>query len=124
MGVSEGGPMALMFAAAHPTRVAALAIYGSLPRFTWAPDFPWGLPRADWERTLEDEVRRWGTVEMVHDRMPWPNEAEAELMARRQRLSASPDAWRQLERMNMEIDVRDVLPAIAVPTLILHRDRT
>jgi len=121
VGVSEGGPMALMFAATHPKRVAALAIYGSMPRFMWAPDFPWGEPRADWERTLEDEVRRWGTVEMVRDRMPWLDDAEAELMARRQRLSASPDAWRQLERMNMEIDVRDVLPAIAVPTLILHR---
>jgi len=121
VGVSEGGPMALLFAAAHPDRVAALVIYGALPRFAWAADFPWGEPRERWEQQLEDEVRRWGSVEFVRERLPELDEAEAQRLARRQRMSASPGAYRQLERMNMEIDVRDVLPAITVPTLVLHR---
>ena len=121
VGVSEGGPMALLFAAAHPDRVAALVIYGALPRFAWAPDFPWGEPRERWEQELEDEVRRWGSVELVRERLPELDEAEAQRLARRQRMSASPGAYRQLERMNIEIDVRDVLPAITVPTLVLHR---
>ena len=121
VGSSEGGPMALMFAATHPERVAALVVYGSLPRFSWAPDFPWGHPLGEWERDLEDTVRRWGTVELAHEWVPELGEADAEQFARRQRLSAGPSAYRQIEQMNIEIDVRKVLPAIAVPTLVLHR---
>src|SRR6266536_5227420 len=65
MGVSEGGPMALLFAATYPERVGALVLYGSLPRFAWAPDFPWGWPLAEWERELEQAVANWGTVELA-----------------------------------------------------------
>ncbi len=121
VGSSEGGPMALMFAATHPERVAALVVYGSLPRFSWAPDFQWGRLLGEWERDLEDTVRRWGTVELAHEWVPGMVEAEAEQLARRLRLSASPSAVRQLQQMNMEVDVRKVLPAITVPTLVLHR---
>lgn len=121
VGVSEGGPMSLLFAATHPTRVAALVIYGSLPRFEWAPDFPWGKTRAEWDRELENEVRRWGTIELARERRPEADEAEAERIARNMRLSASPNAYRQIERMNQDIDVRQILPAVAVPTLVLHR---
>ncbi|MBA3330636.1 MAG: adenylate/guanylate cyclase domain-containing protein [Actinobacteria bacterium] len=121
IGVSEGGPMSVLFAATHPSRVAALAMYGSLPRFEWAPDFPWGRTRAEWDRELEDDVRRWGTIELARERLPGASEEEAARYARRLRLSASPNAYRQIERINQEIDVRNVLPAIAVPTLVLHR---
>ena len=121
IGVSEGGPMSVLFAATHPSRVAALAMYGSLPRFEWAPDFPWGRTRAEWDRELEDDVRRWGTIEQAREWLPEASEEEAARFARRQRLSASPNAYRQIERMNQEIDVRTVLTAIAVPTLVLHR---
>ncbi len=121
IGASEGGPMSVLFAATHPGRVAALVMYGSLPRFEWAPDFPWGQPRAEWDRELEDEVRRWGTIEQAREWLPEASEEEAEHFARRLRLSASPSAYRQIERINQEIDVRNVLSAIAVPTLVLHR---
>jgi class 3 adenylate cyclase/pimeloyl-ACP methyl ester carboxylesterase len=121
VGVSEGGPMSLLFAATHPSRVAALVIYGSLPRFVWAPDFPWGQTRAEWDRSLEHEIRHWGTIELAREENPDTDEAELELIARRRRLSASPNAFRQIEVMNQSIDVRDVLAAIGVPTLVLHR---
>jgi pimeloyl-ACP methyl ester carboxylesterase len=121
VGVSEGGPMSLLFAATHPSRVAALVIYGSLPRFLWAPDFPWGQTRAEWDREVEHEIRHWGTIEQALENNPDADDAELERIARRRRLSASPNAFRQIELMNQSIDVRDVLPVIGVPTLVLHR---
>jgi class 3 adenylate cyclase len=121
MGVSEGGPMSLLFAATHPARVAALVVYGALPRFTWAPDFPWGRPLEDWRRETEHDVRLWGTVEGVREYWPGATDEEAERRAREERLSATPNAYRRIDEMNMSIDVRDVLSAIAVPTLVLHR---
>jgi class 3 adenylate cyclase/dienelactone hydrolase len=121
MGASEGGPMSLLFAAAHPTRVAALVVYGSLPRFTWAPNFPWGLSLEEWRREIEHDVRLWGTIEGVREYWPDATDEEAERRAREERLSATPNAYRRIDEMNMSIDVRDVLPAIAVPTLVLHR---
>lgn len=121
MGVSEGGPMSLLFAATHPDRVAALVLYGSLPRFAWAADFPWGQPVEEWRRELEQSVREWGTVEGIRVDSPAVTVEEAERLARSDRLSASPSAYRRVEEMNMEIDVRDALSSIAVPTLVLHR---
>jgi class 3 adenylate cyclase/pimeloyl-ACP methyl ester carboxylesterase len=121
VGTSEGGPMSLLFAATHPDRVAAVIIYASLPRFTWAPDFPWMPPLEERERRLESEVRRWGSVEQAREWYPAANEEELETLARRLRLTASPNSYRAIRQMNHQIDVRNVLPAIAVPTLVLHR---
>ena len=121
MGVSEGGPMSVLFAALHPERVAALILYGSLPRFLWAPDFPWGQVREEWDREIEHDARGWGTVELAREWVPGVPDEEAESLARGMRMGGSPNARRQIERMNQEIDVRHVLPSIAVPTLVLHR---
>jgi class 3 adenylate cyclase/pimeloyl-ACP methyl ester carboxylesterase len=121
VGASEGGPMSLLFAATHPGRVAALALYASLPRFTWAPDFPWGQPLAEREREREAEARRWGTVEQAREWLPDASEAEVIEAARRRRLSASPSSYLKMSQMNSTIDVRNVLSSISVPTLVLHR---
>jgi pimeloyl-ACP methyl ester carboxylesterase/class 3 adenylate cyclase len=121
MGSSEGGPMSILFAATYPERVAALVLYGSLPRFAWAQDFPWGEPIERWSRELDEDLRNWGSVESIRELFPGLSEDELETRARYQRLSASPSAYRQIELMNQEIDVRDILPSIAVPTLVLHR---
>jgi class 3 adenylate cyclase/pimeloyl-ACP methyl ester carboxylesterase len=122
VGASEGGPMSLLFAATHPDRVAALALYASLPRFTWAPDFPWAQPLAEREREREAEARRWGTVEQAREWMPDATEEEVIEAARRRRLSASPSSYLRMSQMNSTIDVRNVLSSIAVPTLVLHRN--
>ena len=124
-GVSEGGPMALLFAATYPERVRALVSYGSLPRFVRGPNFPWGEPKHEYLAEAEAEAEAWGTEEiarefLVSQGMDAPPEAVRE-RARKDRLTISPGAYVQLARMNAEIDVRPILPTIRVPTVVLHR---
>jgi pimeloyl-ACP methyl ester carboxylesterase len=63
VGVSEGGLMSALFAATYPERTSALVLYGSLPRFTWAPDFPWGRPVDEFLKEAAEWARTWGTYE-------------------------------------------------------------
>jgi pimeloyl-ACP methyl ester carboxylesterase len=124
-GVSEGGPMALLFAATYPERVRALVTYGSLPRFVRGPNFPWGHPKHEYLAWYEAEAAAWGTEENAREwlesqGMDTSPEAVRE-RARGDRLRISPGAYLQLGRMNAEIDVRPVLSTIRVPTLVLHR---
>ena len=124
-GVSEGGPMALLFAATYPERVRALVNYGSLPRFVRGPNFPWRQPKHEYLAEYEAEAEAWGTEEIAREwlesqGMDTSPEAVRE-RARRDRLVISPGAYVQLGRMNAEIDVRPVLSTIRVPTLVLHR---
>jgi pimeloyl-ACP methyl ester carboxylesterase/class 3 adenylate cyclase len=125
VGASEGGPMSILFAATYPERVAALVVYGSMPRFVWAPDFPLGQPLEEFLREADDWARSWGTfegaAELLSAEKPDATDQEIEQAASRQRLSASPGALIALEQMNAQIDVRDVLPTIRVPTLVMHR---
>ena len=124
-GVSEGGPMAVLFAATYPERVRALVNYGSLPRFVRGPNFPWRQPKHEYLAEYEAEAQVWGTEENAR---AWLEEEGLEATpeaisgrARRDRLCISPGALLQLGRMNAEIDVRPVLSTIRVPTLVLHR---
>ena len=125
VGSSEGGPMSALFAATYPERTVALVLYGSLPRFTWAPDFPWGERRDTYLREGLEWARNWGTIDVAAQTLRSQDAAatdeEIAQLASRNRLSASPGAIEMLTRMNAEIDVRDVLPTIRVPTLVLHR---
>jgi class 3 adenylate cyclase len=122
MGVSEGGPMSVLFAATYPERTRALVLYGTLPRFTRAPGFPWGPTFEEHARDDEEDIERWGTAEGARAALGADAaREEVEAFALRQRLSASPGAVRQLGAMNRQIDVRGVLPSIRVPTLVLHR---
>ena len=129
LGVSEGGPMSALFAAAHPERTIALVLYGAPVRYAWAPDFPWGTMDEDLERGLKDTERAWGTVEYAtEDIREWfaPSKVGDQRFVRwfatYCRMAASPGAAAALFRMNHEIDVRHVLPAIRVPTLVLDRE--
>jgi pimeloyl-ACP methyl ester carboxylesterase len=124
-GVSEGGPMALLFAATYPERVRALLNYGSLPRFVRGPNFPWGEPKHEYLAEYEAEAEVWGTEEnarawLEFHKMEVTPETVRE-RARSDRMKISPGAFLQLGRMNAEIDVRPVLSTIRVPTLVLHR---
>jgi pimeloyl-ACP methyl ester carboxylesterase len=123
LGVSEGGPMSLLFAATHPDRTSALVLYGSYARRAWAPDHPWGRTEADMSALFERMDREWGGPVGIET---WaPSRAHDERYLRwwsnYLRLSASPGGAIDVMRMNMQIDVRHVLPAIRVPTLVLHR---
>ncbi len=122
-GISEGGPMCMMFAATYPERTSALVLYGTFARATRAPDYPIGLPVEGLEKFLELIGRSWGSgfsadyfaPSLAHDeqfRRSW---------ARFERLAVSPAGIQTLIRMLYETDARHVLPVIRVPTLIVHR---
>ena len=121
-GFSEGGPMAALFAATHPERVSALILYGAFARTQTTPDFPWapGTQDGRWSRA----VRCWGTGENLETFAPSAAEDSRfrAFWARFERGAASPGSVLSVLRLNAEIDVRSVLPAIAVPTLVMHRD--
>lgn len=126
-GASEGGPMCALFAATYPERTTALVMYGAYCRWhADPPSFPWGVDR-DASLTFIDALERtWGdNADLLH---VWaPSVAEDELVRtwwnRVLRTSASPGAAAALAQMNVEIDIRRVLPTIHVPTLVLHRTR-
>ena len=126
MGVSEGGPMTILFAATYPERTAAAILYGTGATWLRADDYPWASTREEYLRHIAERERRWGTLEYFDSLLERfaPSVARDTDMrrwwARYALTSASPGAAAQLSRMNMEIDVRHVLPSIRVPTLVLH----
>jgi pimeloyl-ACP methyl ester carboxylesterase len=125
-GVSEGGPMGILFAATHPERVTALVLHGAMARTTEAPDYPWGSPADSLrEAAVEFIVPFWGQdatgiLELFAPSLLGDTETR-ELLERMERSAASPAMVQQLFEMFLDIDVRAILPTIRVPTLILHR---
>ena len=122
-GVSEGGPMSILFAATYPERTAALILYGTYARRLWAPDHPWGRTEAEAEAIFERMERNWGKDALLELWAPsLMNNAEANrAVATYQRLSASPGAALMVQRLAAQIDVRHVLPTVRVPALVMHR---
>ena len=122
-GVSEGGPMSILFAATYPDRTRALVILGSYPRRVSAPDYPWAPDPVWWQQYAEDIERHWGVdafdIELRSPSRANDPQARAWWVESRRR-SMSPGAARALAEMNAKIDVRHVLPSIRVPTLILN----
>lgn len=123
-GLSEGAAMALLFAATYPERTAALVIRSCSPRTMWAPDFPWGRTEEEYRRELDRALRIYGTreeaLEVARDFGPREDEETVESYLDYLRYGASPGMVEALYRMNKEIDVRHVLPAVRVPTLVMH----
>ena len=120
-GFSEGGLMSVLFAATYPERTTALVLYGVFAKRIWSPDYPWAPKPDDRAREIEDLERNWAERMDLDKLAPSEGDAFKDRMATYFRRSASPGAAAALMRMNTQIDVRDVLPAIQAPTLILHR---
>ena len=118
LGVSEGGMMSLLFAATHPERVHALALYGA---FAQSPTRAW--PAAQVEARLELVERGWGVAVMPPAIAP-SKAADQEFRrnwAYFERRSATPAAARELLRLSREADISPVLPTLRVPVLVTHR---
>jgi pimeloyl-ACP methyl ester carboxylesterase len=125
-GISEGGPMSVLFAATHPDRVIALVLHGAMGRTTEAPDYPWASPAEALRESASEFIAPYwgqqaeGMVELFAPSFADDPEA-VEFTARMERSAASPAMVQQIFEMFLDIDVRAVLPTIRVPTLVLHR---
>jgi pimeloyl-ACP methyl ester carboxylesterase len=126
VGMSEGVPMSILFAATYPQRVEALVCSGGMARSTYADDYPWAVPAdALLESGLELILPTWGdgsTVEIAAPSQADDPQARA-FFGRMQRATASPGMMTGLARMFLELDVRDVVPSVHCPALVLHRRR-
>jgi len=127
IGVSEGGPMSVLFAATHPDRAWALVLYGAMAKETRTPDYPWGEDEAEIlqaianiSANLSDRPQRLEAE--AREACPSAGDDEIKALAAYFRNGLTPGASAALARMNLAIDVRDVLTAIRVPTLVLHNE--
>jgi pimeloyl-ACP methyl ester carboxylesterase len=123
MGVSEGGPLCALFAATYPEQVAGIVIIGGYARRLWAPDYPWGPSADDRDKFIAALEQEWGGPFGIDERAP-SKSGDPDFRrwwATYLRMGASPGAAAALTRMNAEVDIRNVLPSIRVPTLVIHR---
>src|SRR5499426_3292680 len=124
-GASEGVPMSVVFAASYPGRVSALVLYGGNARMLWAPDYPFGSTEREYRKGTEEDfdafVTPGGIEDLLRSGLPSAGEDEVRPWARMFRYGASPASLEALDRMNMAIDVRDVLPVVSAPALVVHQ---
>jgi pimeloyl-ACP methyl ester carboxylesterase len=124
-GISEGGALAIRFAATEPARTSALALFGAFPRMLAAPGYECGFPPDAYEQFTGGMIDAWGTgtplLTLFGPSLANADASVRDAAARCERLSATPTTLRALWRMNASIDVRDSLAKIAAPTLIMHR---
>lgn len=124
-GVSEGGTLAVSFAHAHPERALALVLYGSWARRMVGPDYPWGPDEEQLEHLLGRMDQGWATGAWWDGERPsrFDTPAHRSWWARYLRMAASPAMAQRLIRMNARLDIRDLLPQIDTPALVLHRSQ-
>jgi hypothetical protein len=115
--------MCALFAATYPEKTRALVMIGTYAKRLWAPDYPWGPTREEREAFFQQMIDEWGGPIGIDERAPSKasDPAFRSWWATYLRMGASPGAALALTRMNAEIDIRDILPSIRVPTLVLHR---
>ena len=122
-GVSQGGPMAILFAATHPERTSGLILYSTYPTVVRDAEYPWGRTTAwkeEWARQVDEN---WGTGSFLSQVAPTraADERFRAWWGRLERLAAGPGNALAYVARQMASDVRAALPAIRVPTLVLQR---
>jgi class 3 adenylate cyclase/pimeloyl-ACP methyl ester carboxylesterase len=126
IGFLDGAALAAFFAATQPDRTVALVFCG-FPRSTWAPDFPWGVKKDEDDKINKRLYEIWGDerhvdefTRLIYGDIPLPTDPEwARQHARWARLAATPTSMMTFSRMWQQSDVRDILPSIHVPTLVM-----
>ena len=120
-GASEGGNMSMLFAATYPERTVALCTFGCFAKRIWSGDYPWAPRQEDRAKAIAEVERMWTTGLDWQDVAPSLGRPALEELSRYYRRSASPGAAVALMKMNTYVDIRDVLPSIRVPTVVMHR---
>ncbi len=123
VGVSEGSALSILFAATCPDRVSALVLVGGSARLAAGPDYPWGVTEAGAEALGHDLESHWGngvTLPLIYPSAVG-DPSVLEWWARFERIAASPGAAIATATMCLQIDVRQLLPALRMPTLVVHR---
>jgi class 3 adenylate cyclase len=124
VGMSEGGPMALLFAATYPERVSALVLWATFARVAWAPDYPIGIDVDEAEATVDQVEKIWGhgqAMPLIATQDAPDDEATRRRFARFERNSATPAMSAAALRFPLHIDARHALSSISAPTLVIHR---
>jgi pimeloyl-ACP methyl ester carboxylesterase len=123
LGFWEGGPICTLFAATYPERTRSLILFGTPVAFTRKDDYPWAADEEANRQMTENLGSYWGQGNMFAALAPSlaGDPRAMRWFARMERNAASPGAVATLWRMNMDIDVRAILPAIRVPTLVMNR---
>ena len=125
-GTFEAASMCLLFAATYPERTSGLVLYNPVAKGTWTTDYPWAPTAEEWNRRTLEDVAAWGTYAqaegLVRDMAPTYADDRDFIAAhaRQLRLSASPGAAATIGRMAADVDVRDILGTIRVPTLVAN----
>jgi class 3 adenylate cyclase len=125
----EAASMAALYAATYPERVAALVLYNPVAKGVWAPDYPFAPAEDEWRAELAEIRDRWGEPQFFAEfaRAIAPSRADDPTFlawyAKVLRTGASPGAALAIRRMARDVDIRDVLPSIPVPTLVMHLAR-
>jgi class 3 adenylate cyclase/pimeloyl-ACP methyl ester carboxylesterase len=119
LGVADGGPVTMMFAATYPERVRALVLESTGARFRWAEDHPWAWLPEQLELSLEMIEREWGRG-LFAAAMGMDTEEGRRAMGRIERLAGTPSSVALFARAIWETDVRPVLGTIAAPALVVH----
>ena len=128
-GANDAGAVNALFAATYPDRVKALVWWNPLARALWAPDYPWGVGPDYIEKGHQDTLQSWGTAgfgasfveteKMVGHSSP---EGLDRVIEKQARHTVTPDVAVELDRIWLETDIRDVLPAVRAPSLLMCLD--
>jgi class 3 adenylate cyclase len=123
-GASEGASLALLFAATSPERTRSVLVWGGMARWFQTDDFPWGLTEDEYDRLIADCRENWPSIWYLTGPgagIPPDDHETIDFWVRYGQAAASPAAAAALEEMNKMVDIRDILPTISVPTLVLNR---